>query len=383
MHERDERRARRRGSADPSDGSELEHEARPLEEPQRRAWESRLGHDLGEVRIHEGAGAAESARRIDALAYAAGNDIVMGDAFSHGSPERTRLLAHELAHVVQQRAAQGTQGVPPVVSDSPAAEAEAERVADGQGVDPGHAPHAIARAPTSLGTKFTHPTGSTSAFKNVHAEFDGSDFTVFDGSTSILTHPAQSGRPVSVRPADAAACKGSTADSYLNNPRYVGIKDFGPIPEGEYVFSLGTFATFTGAEQLTMISGGMFVDPFGTALHGGDWGSGRAPLRPTRIVPAPKGCGSTTTRSGFYLHGGSLPGSSGCIDVDNDGIDGLLKLLTGYRKDIPVKVAYSKAAPSVGWGTRRLGGFTYPTDEHGRPIKDPTIWDRVKGATKD
>jgi hypothetical protein len=40
----------------------------------------------------------------------------------------------------------------------------------------------------------------------------------------------------------------------------------------------------------------------------------------------------------------------------------------------PVKVAYTKAAPSVGWGTRRLGGFTYPTAEHGQPIKDPTIW---------
>ena len=36
-----------------------------------------------------------------------------------------------------------------------------------------------------------------------------------------------------ITPADAKACKGSTEDSYMNNPRYVGVTDNGPIPEGE------------------------------------------------------------------------------------------------------------------------------------------------------
>ena len=129
-----------------------------------------------------------------------------------------------------------------------------------------------------------------------------------------------------------------------------------------------------------MIGGGMFTDPFGSPLHGGDWGSGRAPLRPVTILPGPPGCGVTSKRSGFYLHGGSLPGSSGCIDIDNDGIDNLLKLLVGYRKDVPVRVTYTAAAPTVSGATRTLGGFTYPTDDKGKPIKDPTIWDRIKGA---
>ncbi|MFT3971746.1 MAG: hypothetical protein QM695_16080 [Micropruina sp.] len=173
----------------------------------------------------------------------------------------------------------------------------------------------------------------------------------------------------------------STSDSYLNNPRYPGIQDFGPIPEGDYVFSLSTFATFSAAEQFTMISGGTFIDPFGVSLPGGDWGSGHAPLRPVRILPGPPGCWNTAKRSGLFFHGSSLPGSSGCID--NDGIDALLKLLVGYRKNVPVKVTYTSAPPAVGWGTRRLGGFTYPTDDRGQPIKDPSVWDRVKSATGD
>jgi hypothetical protein len=350
-----------------------------LESRTRSAMEHQLDAGLDTVRVHNGSEAAASARSLDALAYTAGGHVVLG-AFQAPGPEHDRLLAHELAHVVQQQRATSS---PTSVLDDPHAEIEAQGVSDGHATTLTPARSVIAQAPTRIGTAFTHPKGATTRLAKVHATFDGANFTVLDGSTPILTHPAQSGRPVSVRPADAATCKGSTSDSYLNNPLYVGIQDFGPIPEGDYRFSLSAFATFSAAEQLTMISGGTFIDPFGASLHGGDWGSGRAPLRPVKILPGPPGCGNTAKRSGFYLHGGSLPGSSGCIDIDNDGIDSLLKLLVGYRKDIPVKVTYTSAAPSVGWGTRRLGGFTYPTDDKGRPIKDPSIWDRIRSATGD
>ncbi|MGC3992792.1 MAG: DUF4157 domain-containing protein [Propionicimonas sp.] len=350
-----------------------------LEPGTRSAMEHQLGAGLQNVRVHDGTEAAASAHAMDALAYTSGEHVVLG-AFPAPGPEHDRLLAHELAHVVQQQRA---TSAPTSVVDEPHAEIEAQGVSDGAATALTPARSAISRAPTRIGTAFTHPKGATSRLSKVHATFDGATFTLLDGTTPILSHAAQSGRPVSVRSADATACKGSTSDSYLNNPLYVGIQDFGPIPEGDYRFTLSAFATFSAAEQLTMISGGTFTDPFGTSLHGGDWGSGRAPLTPVKVVPAPPGCGNTAKRSGFYLHGGSLPGSSGCIDIDNDGIDSLLKLLVGYRKDIPVKVTYTSAAPSVGWGTRRLGGFTYPTDDKGRPIKDPSIWDRLKSATGD
>ena len=62
------------------------------------------GVDFSQVRIYTDARAAESANAVNALAYSVGNDIVFGP--SQYAPETTDgryLLAHELAHVVQQR----------------------------------------------------------------------------------------------------------------------------------------------------------------------------------------------------------------------------------------------------------------------------------------
>jgi Domain of unknown function (DUF4157) len=66
-------------------------------------FEPRFGHDFSHVRVHRDASAAQSARAIHALAYAAGPHIVLRDgAPSPRSIPGRELLAHELAHVVQQ-----------------------------------------------------------------------------------------------------------------------------------------------------------------------------------------------------------------------------------------------------------------------------------------
>jgi hypothetical protein len=53
--------------------------------------------------VHTGAAAAAAARAVDARAYTVGSDIVFGHSeFSPGTADGQRLLAHELAHVVQQ-----------------------------------------------------------------------------------------------------------------------------------------------------------------------------------------------------------------------------------------------------------------------------------------
>lgn len=85
----------------------------PLDAASRAFFEPRLGRDLGAVRLHTGARAAESARRVDALAYTVGSHVVMGPgAPSWGSAASRRLLAHELAHVVQQNAWGHPAGAP-------------------------------------------------------------------------------------------------------------------------------------------------------------------------------------------------------------------------------------------------------------------------------
>ena len=76
----------------------------PLEAPARAFMESRFGHDFGAVRVHADARAARSAESIAAEAYTVGSDVVFaGGRYAPASGAGERLLAHELAHVVQQR----------------------------------------------------------------------------------------------------------------------------------------------------------------------------------------------------------------------------------------------------------------------------------------
>lgn len=66
-------------------------------------FESSMGADFSNVRIHSDSVAAESAQQIEALAYTSGNNIVFNE--NQYQPETyagRKLLAHELTHVVQQ-----------------------------------------------------------------------------------------------------------------------------------------------------------------------------------------------------------------------------------------------------------------------------------------
>src|SRR5882757_1365002 len=80
----------------------------PLPAPAREFFEPRFDYDFGGVRLHHGPEAAESARSLGARAYTHGRDIVFGSGeYSPGSKAASQLLAHELAHVVQQGAGHG------------------------------------------------------------------------------------------------------------------------------------------------------------------------------------------------------------------------------------------------------------------------------------
>jgi hypothetical protein len=99
----------------------------PLDASTRAFFEPRFGHDFSQVRVHTDAPAAQSAEAVAARAYTVGSDVVHG--VGNQTPARSddmRLLAHELAHVVQQNrnhAAGGalqrkvvtTEETPPVV----------------------------------------------------------------------------------------------------------------------------------------------------------------------------------------------------------------------------------------------------------------------------
>ena len=67
---------------------------------ERSFFESRLGYDLSDVRIHNDNSAHQSAKNINALAYTTGNNIVFGaDTYHPETTEGKKLLAHELTHI--------------------------------------------------------------------------------------------------------------------------------------------------------------------------------------------------------------------------------------------------------------------------------------------
>jgi len=108
---------------------------RPLDAGIRHAMESRMGHDFGDVRVHTGSQASESAKGLAAQAYTVGTDVVFqAGKYRPDTPAGQRMLAHELTHVVQQKAGPvaGTPAPGGIQLSDPSDrfEREAERNAD-------------------------------------------------------------------------------------------------------------------------------------------------------------------------------------------------------------------------------------------------------------
>jgi len=104
--------ARRLGRTDAASLSVPDSRADPLPHQVRRELEDLFGANLAAVRIHSDAAAAGRARDIDANAFTAGADIYFdAGRFSPHTPDGKRLLAHEIAHTLQQtsRATSGGQ----------------------------------------------------------------------------------------------------------------------------------------------------------------------------------------------------------------------------------------------------------------------------------
>src|SRR6266496_4231868 len=82
----------------------LRSSGKPLDNKTRDFMESRFGHDFGQVRVHTDSSAAESARAVNAHAYTVGKEIVFAQGqFAPHTEEGQHLLAHELAHTLQQK----------------------------------------------------------------------------------------------------------------------------------------------------------------------------------------------------------------------------------------------------------------------------------------
>ncbi|MGZ4602068.1 MAG: eCIS core domain-containing protein [Kineosporiaceae bacterium] len=127
---------------------------RPLEPEVRADMESRLGHDFGDVRVHDDGPAHDSAVGVKAHAYTVGSNIVFQrDRYDPNSPDGQVTLAHELTHVVQQRngPVDGTPAAGGIKISDPGDRFEREAAANAERVMAAPTPAPPAAAPVSGG----------------------------------------------------------------------------------------------------------------------------------------------------------------------------------------------------------------------------------------
>jgi len=102
-----------------------------LPEELRSKFESSLGTDLSSVRVHTGSESHAATRAVGAHAYALGNDIhFAAGQYDPDSEKGQHLIAHEIAHTVQQRgSSQVRQNKLAISTPGDSFEVEADRAA--------------------------------------------------------------------------------------------------------------------------------------------------------------------------------------------------------------------------------------------------------------
>lgn len=121
----------------------LRSPGKPLDAPTRAAMEPRFGESFAGVRIHAEERAAASAAAVGAHAWTVGQDIAFAAGkYQPATADGRRLIAHELAHVVQQSGAGASSAQPSLevgsenAPEERAADAAADAVAGGGSASP-------------------------------------------------------------------------------------------------------------------------------------------------------------------------------------------------------------------------------------------------------
>jgi hypothetical protein len=103
-----------------SPGKSLDAETRAFMEP-------RFSHDFSRVKVHDDSRATASARAVNALAFTVGPHITFDSGrYSPGTMPGRHLLAHELAHVVQQNFGRVSGFSPELTVETPGSSGEQE-----------------------------------------------------------------------------------------------------------------------------------------------------------------------------------------------------------------------------------------------------------------
>ena len=145
-------------------------------------------------------------------------------------------------------------------------------------------------------------------------EFDGQNLIWLQNGRPVKYYPAMSGKPDHQTVADT------------------NIPNAGPIPEGEYMLTVNSGEHHKPGEWRTFDE---FISNTNLWKRNPDaWGYSRIPIQPLPTT-------NTFGRHSMYVHGGTVPGSAGCIDLTGrmeDFYNDWLK----YNGNLPLKVKYPK-----------------------------------------
>lgn len=229
---------------------------RPLDAATQAQLTAHFGHSFARVHVHDDTDAATAASAVGALAYTVGNAMVFGRGqYQPSTTAGRRLIAHEAAHVVQQRSGQVAAVSTPTVgaADSPL-ERQADRAAEA--VVAGHRPSggsaqasaADGQGPVRAGQPAVQRQPDTEA-EDAPAEEEPSDAVKVIDSRPEDELPllAFRGAPVLQRKDGAASCppyNGYSPTVSLRSYNCAGLAhrsyDFKSVEETEALLGAGT-----------------------------------------------------------------------------------------------------------------------------------------------
>lgn len=117
----------------------------------------------------------------------------------------------------------------------------------------------------------------------------------------------------------------------FQEPEHQSIKDKGPIPEGAWIARQDRYQRYDDIPWYKKL--------ISMLPSSGEWPGGTIAWGRHRIWLEPKAGTNVLGRSGFSIHGGSFPGSIGCIDLTSSMSD-FAKKFVQYGVDIEVTVKY-------------------------------------------
>jgi uncharacterized protein DUF4157/lysine-specific metallo-endopeptidase family protein len=168
----------------------LQSPGEPLNPAIRASTEKYFGHDFSKVRVHTDSRAAESAKRVNALAYTVRNDIVFGSGrYSPNSSAGKHLIAHELTHVVQQ---EGTRQMSseigsPNTPEELSAEVNADAALRGEEKPSSSLRSTTAKVARTVGSLTNCPANTNGALDNPASDLQDDDARALEIATNAAT----------------------------------------------------------------------------------------------------------------------------------------------------------------------------------------------------